>query len=168
MTRSNPWLPGAVIALAGFGRGANGSAGPFAPAEQAWLAEVSGQRDRGFVFSLNTAQGFLGMTIGELASALLSLWRGSLGSSGRYRPLFGIVILGNAVHLWLIARTPEKGWRVRTAEPSSANHPRSEPTRALENRFLLFLFGLNTLNGLAVGLTCPFISCWFSVRSHVG
>ncbi len=38
MTHSRPLLLAPAIVLAGFGRGANGAAGPFSPAEQAWLA----------------------------------------------------------------------------------------------------------------------------------
>ena len=53
----------AAIIVGGFGRGSNGSAGPFAPAEQAWLAEAVPASKRGWIYSLNTAMGFFGMAL---------------------------------------------------------------------------------------------------------
>ncbi|HKI69087.1 MAG TPA: MFS transporter, partial [Verrucomicrobiae bacterium] len=87
-----------AIVLAGFGRGASGAAGPFSPAEQAWLAEVVESARRGMVYSLNMALGFSGMAGGALAAALPAFWRHSLGVAGSYRPLFGIVLLGNFIN----------------------------------------------------------------------
>ncbi|HVB84447.1 MAG TPA: MFS transporter, partial [Rhodanobacteraceae bacterium] len=43
MLSRTEWVLIAAATIAGFGRGANGAAGPFAPVEQAWLArEVDG------------------------------------------------------------------------------------------------------------------------------
>jgi MFS family permease len=168
MSRSEPALLSAAIVLAGFGRGANGAAGPFAPAEQAWLAEAVELPQRGFIYSLNTAFGFVGMAIGALAAALPTLWMGALGRADSFRPLFGIVLLGNAVNLVLIAATPERRRAVsRQPEPASGAPGRREG-RARENSFLLRLVTLNVFNGLAVGLTGPLISYWFFVRFGVG
>ncbi|MGH8370364.1 MAG: MFS transporter, partial [Gammaproteobacteria bacterium] len=69
----------AAIIIGGFGRGKNGSAGPFAPAEQAWLAEVIAPAKRGWVYSLNTAAGFFGMTLGAVFAILPAFWVHSLG-----------------------------------------------------------------------------------------
>jgi MFS family permease len=168
MSRSDPaWLATAIV-LAGFGRGANGAAGPFAPAEQAWLAEEVAPRQRGFIYSLNTAFGFVGMALGALAAALPALWTATLGRADSFRPLFGLVLLGNAVNLVLVAATPERH-RAAFRRPRAASEPGGAPDgRARENGFLVRLVGLNVLNGMAVGLTGPLISYWFAVRFGVG
>lgn len=166
MTTARPALLAVAIVLAGFGRGAGGAAGPFGPAEQAWLAEGVRPTDRGFVYSLNTAFGFTGMSLGALAAALPALWTGALGHAGSFRPLFGLVLLGNAVNVVLLAATPEAH-----RSPSRLTAPVPAPAavgRARENRFLLRMAGLNALNGMAVGLTGPLVSYWFALRFHVG
>jgi len=168
MSQSNPFMLAPAIVLAGFGRGANGAAGPFAPAEQAWLAESVEPLHRGFVYSLNTALGFVGMALGAMAAALPSLWRTALGLASGFRPLFGLVLLGNAVNLVLLATTPEKHRPVRRRVAPRSLSAGISDSRALENRFLRHLVGLNALNGMAIGLTGPLISYWFAMRFHIG
>ena len=122
--------------------------------------------DRGFVYSINTAFGFVGMTIGALAAALPPVWAGALGHAASFRPLFGIVLVGNAVNISLLAATPE---RHRPAGRRRAVAAGAEDGgRRRENRFLRRLAALNALNGLAVGLTGPLIAYWFALRFHVG
>jgi predicted MFS family arabinose efflux permease len=168
MSQSSPLLLAPAIALAGFGRGANGAAGPFAPAEQAWLAETVEPSRQGFVYSLNTAFGFVGMALGAMAASLPSLWMTALGHAGGFRPLFGLVLLGNVINLVLLATTPEvhRSNSRRTAPCSSSD--RESDSRAQENRFLRHLVGLNALNGGANGLTGPLISYWFAMRFQIG
>lgn len=52
MATSRTELLAAAGVLGGFGRGASGAAGPFSPAEQAWVAEEVPPRRRGWVYSL--------------------------------------------------------------------------------------------------------------------
>jgi MFS family permease len=82
--------------------------------------------------------------------------------------LFGLVLLGNAVNVVLLATTPEKHRsRGRALGPRSV--PAGAPDgRGRENRFLQQLVGLNALNGMAIGLTGPLISYWFAMRFHIG
>jgi MFS family permease len=167
MTQSRTLLLAPAIALAGFGRGANGSAGPFAPAEQAWLAESVPQPRRGFVYSLNTAVGFAGMTLGAVAAILPSLWTATLGPAGSFRPLFGLVFLGNAVNLVLLLGTPERYRHVDPSMTASGARP-ATGERADENRFLWRLVTLNAVNGVAIGLTGPLIAYWFAMRFRIG
>ncbi len=168
MSTSDPPLLSAAIVLAGFGRGANGAAGPFAPAEQAWLAEAVEVTRRGFVYSVNTAFGFVGMALGSLAAALPGLWAGSLGRAESFRPLFALVLIGNAINLVLLATTPEMHRAALAPSKSRKREMNGRGGRALENRFLLHLVWLNALNGMAVGLTGPLISYWFAVRFGIG
>ena len=160
----------AAIVLAGFGRGANGSAGPFAPAEQAWLAEATEPGTRGLVFSLNSALGFTGMAIGAMVGILPSFLEHSLGAAGSYRPLFLVVILGNAVNLLLLWHAQEGAKSSTRAAAAAGPVPRDPPERTpqQENRFLRRLAALNGLNGLAAGLTGPLMAYWFALRFHAG
>jgi MFS family permease len=168
MSRSDAALLSTAIVLAGFGRGANGAAGPFAPAEQAWLAEAVELPQRGFIYSLNTAFGFIGMALGALAGASPALWIRALGQANSFRPLFFLVLFGNAINVVLLATTPERRRvALRTPGQRSAAPSRSD-RRARENRFLVSLMSLNAFNGMAVGLTGPLISYWFAVRFGVG
>ena len=59
----------AAAMVGGFGRGGNGAAGPFAPVEQAWLAQSVSPSRRGPVYSLNAALGFLGNAAGAVIAA---------------------------------------------------------------------------------------------------
>lgn len=164
MSSSNPIALSMAIILAGFGRGANGAAGPFAPAEQAWLAEAIAPESRGVVYSLNSALGFFGMAVGAMAAAVPPVLAPILGPAGSFRPLFGLVIFGNVLNFILLARTPERH------RPLSPVHKRlrEDPSRRLESGFLWRLVGLNTFNGLAIGLTGPLMAYWFARRFQVG
>ncbi|MGH8281441.1 MAG: MFS transporter [Gammaproteobacteria bacterium] len=160
----------AVLALAiiigGFGRGTNGSAGPFAPAEQAWLAEAVPAVKRGWIYSLNTAVGFVGMALGALVAVLPAFWVDSLGPRLAYSPIFVLVVLGGCANLWLLggARELRADPALRHAIPAG----KSTQTQRFENHILWRLFQLNTLNGLSIGLTGTLIAYWFALKFHIG
>jgi MFS family permease len=157
----------AAILLAGFGRGANGAAGPFAPAEQAWLAEAVESQTRGVAFSLNSAFGFVGMAVGAMLAMLAPTWTRSLGVAASYRSLFLIVVAGNLANFVVLWRTEEHPRPLVQPGNREADSLARE-TRGHENRFLRRLFALNVFNGMAVGLTGPLMSYWFARRFHVG
>lgn len=165
LSSHTPILAAAII-LGGFGRGSNGSAGPFAPAEQAWLAEAVPAVQRGWIYSLNTAVGFFGMALGAGLAVLPAFWVGSLGPRVAYSPLFVIVVLGGCLNFWLLGgaresratRGVERGVR-GTAHPA---------THRFENRILWRLFQLNSINGLSIGLIGPLVAYWFALRFHIG
>lgn len=157
---TNPALLAPAIVLAGFGRGANGAAGPFSPAEQAWLAETVDPSVRGFVFSLNSSLGFVGMALGAAFAILPAFWKHALGPAGAYRPLFLLVIFGNLANLGILAFAQAE--RKPAARPKSPAH---EVRR--ENHFLGRLIAANVVNGLSIGLTGPIMTYWFARRFHV-
>ncbi len=154
-----------AIIVGGFGRGSNGSAGPFAPAEQAWLAEAVPAPKRGWIYSLNTAMGFFGMALGALLAGLPALWVSSLGPRLAYSPLFVIVVLGSTANLWLLAGAHEQKDVVAKRHQAVA---KKDHVRRFENHILWRLFQLNTLNGLSIGLTGPLIAYWFALKFHIG
>ena len=141
--------PLAVAAVVGgFGRGANGAAGPFAPVEQAWLAEGLAPDERGHVFSVNAGMGFSGMAVGALLAALVPV----LGQ----RFPFVVVMAASALCLAVLVGLREvRGPRAAEAEPV---------VRQRENGLVRRLVVANALNGIGIGMTGPLIAYWFAVR----
>jgi MFS family permease len=164
-----------VIIAAGFGRGANGAAGPFSPVEQAWLAEEVPPIDRGWVYSMNTAFGFLGMGLGAIFAMLPAFLSPYLekGSSSftvaaiAYRPLFVIVAVATVANFFLIFNANEKFSPSRQKKVSKEIIAEKN-IRKQENKMLTGLVFLNSFNGLAVGFTGPLISYWFAIKFGVG
>lgn len=149
----------AAILITGFGRGQNGSAGPFTPAEQAWLAHRLPSGERGVVFSQNNALAFLGMGVGALLGGLPHWWSQALPGAARFAPVFGLVALLSSL-VWIILwKTPEDRRR--------QNRAPAPPTLVQrENHDLARLAVVNLFNGLAQGFTGPLIAYWFATRYH--
>jgi MFS family permease len=175
--RSRSWaLPAAAIAL-GYGRGTNGSAGPFGPVEQAWLSQVVGRSRRGQVFSLNGALGFWGMGVGSLLGSAVPLFRHWSPGSGGYVPLFVLSLIVAAANLWQVATVREDTGPRRApsqthggpgttaaATPEAGGHSR----RRHENVAMLLLASVNIVNSLGIGLFSPLLPYWFAARFGVG
>ena len=165
------WPPALVLAaiVGGFGRGANGSAGPFGPLEQAWLAQVVPAARRGAVFSANAAIGFGGMALGALLAGGVQFLIRPFGEVLAYRPLFLLSLAGSAAAFVLIAtlRDPR---REPASEHSAAASDRAAAAseRRSENRLLTRLVAANTLNGLGIGMIAPLIAYWFALRFQHG
>lgn len=163
LVTTTPWLLVAAAVIGGFGRGGNGSAGPFSPIEQAWMAIELPMSRRGGVFSANSAVGLIGMGVGALLAALPPLWIGRTMGAGDYRLLFLLPLVGalaSFVLLWL------------TREPDVVVHAdRDEATLRVhkaENRLLAKLVLANAINGFAIGLVGPLIAYWFAIKFHRG
>lgn len=160
---TSPLPLAAAIVLAGFGRGMNGAAGPFGPAEQAWLAEVVSMADRGWVYSFNNALAFFGMALGALLATLPAWWGADSDPHRAYAFLFLLVMAGALVNFLLLLGADER----RRAAPSPPG-PRIRRMHRWENHLLWRLGRLNVLNGLSMGLVGPLISYWFALRFGVG
>ncbi len=168
----NVYVISTAAIVASFGRGQSGGAGPFAPAEQAWIARVISPKLRSQVFSLNAAVGFVGMGLGAFLAGSVVLFQHVLPGAAAFRPLFLLPALGSAINLFLIAPLREEpssaAARPKGAQaPRRTSVPRVDPVARQENGELLKLSFTNLLNGLAVGLTGPLISYWFAVRFGV-
>ncbi|HET8553135.1 MAG TPA: MFS transporter [Gammaproteobacteria bacterium] len=164
-----PWVLIIAIILAGFGRGQTGSAGPFSPAEQSWLAEAVRPERRGRIYSLNAALGFFGMAIGAGIAMLPFVWRDALGPAGAYRPLFGIIVIGAGVNIWLLSGAAESARAAsKRRRREQTRQERGSPVQRRENRMLIRLVQMNAANGLAIGLTSPLISYWFALKFGIG
>jgi MFS family permease len=169
---ANPGVLVAAAIVGAYGRGGNGSAGPFGPVEQAWLTHWVRRRDRGNVFSLNNAVGFSGMTLGALVAMLPGLGAATLPPADAYRFLFLVVAAGSLACIACLMRIPEDPATVRpraAPEPPTEAETASDAARTrAENRDLLNLLLVNGLSGLGMGLTGPLIAYWFALRYGKG
>lgn len=164
-----------VIALAatvlGLGRGANGAAGPFGPAEQAWLARHTPAHWRGWTFSLNSAAGFFGMGVGALAAGLIALGVPHLPVVARYNVVFVFTLGVAAVNLLQALLLPERGPEADDGAETGPREARpSAPSldRAGQDRALTLVLLINAVNSVGIGLAGPLIPYWFAVRFGAG
>ncbi len=157
----------AAATIAGFGRGANGAAGPFAPVEQAWLArEVTGAMRR-HVFALNATFGFFGMAAGAALAASPSLFGRGFGDIEAYRLLFLIPFAGSLASIVLIGLAREGPVPLAEVPHHLGDAEGMEIVRR-ENRQLRRLAGTNAINGLAIGIIGPLIAFWLARRFAQG
>lgn len=147
---TSPLLLAFAAIIGGFGRGANGAAGPFAPAEQSWLSGLIERQDFGAVLSINTAIGFFGMAAGAVLA----------GAIGARQGMFALPLIASLVATLLLVLTPDPP---RPPAPRGEDH---ETVSRAENGLLWRLAGLNVLNGTGIGLSGPFMSWWFAARFH--
>jgi MFS family permease len=171
---ANPWILGGAGIIGGFGRGGNGSAGPFSPVEQAWLAQSLEKSQRGRIYSLNAAGGSLGMAAGAFMAAIPAFLTPVLPGALSYRPLFVLTALCSLVCVALIwlAHDAEARPRANAPEPPApvvaADDLHEAATRKEENGLIFWLVVSNLLNGSGIGLTGPLISYWFVIRFGEG
>lgn len=164
---AQPLLIATAAIIGGFGRGANGSPGPFAPVEQSWLAGEVPAKSRGTLFSLNTALGFFGMALGAFSATLPALIDKGVPSAPAYRVLFLIVLMGSLACFSLLLGTRDRPHGSHELEEQPGIPDRTRRRRR-ENRLLLRLVGVNALNGLGIGLIGPLMAYWFQLRFGVG
>ena len=154
--------------IAGFGRGANGAAGPFAPVEQAWIARETDGAQRRRALSLNATLGFLGMAAGAALVAVPAAFGRGFEDVASYRWLFLVPLAGSLGGIALIAGASEPRARVSVLASGAAGMPdaRSEAARVTrrENRDLRRLATTNAVNGLAIGIIGPLMAYWFARR----
>ncbi|HET7578598.1 MAG TPA: MFS transporter [Bacillales bacterium] len=153
-----------AVALSGFGKAQSGAAGPFAPAEQAWLAAYVPAPDRGKIYSWNNGFGFFGMAMGAgLAgvTALLDYW---FPGAVACRFLFGLIAVLSLVTAFIILTIPEKKTEKQSESKGEKVGNQEEEVSREENGAILKLASVNIINGIAVGLTGPMMSYWFAVQ----
>jgi len=156
----------ACAALGSFGRGAGaggGAVGPYAPAEQAYIADATPSVVRNTVFGRLAFASAVGAVIGNLLAAVPDLAaRLGLHGTAAYRPAFLIVgLLALAAGLLAVPITNRKA----APRPSGGRAWNlSRPSRGM----LLRLWATNSVNGLAMGFIGPFITYWFYRRYGVG
>lgn len=166
----------AATVVLGYGRGANGVAGPFGPVEQAWLAQSVEPARRGQVFSLNGALGFWGMGLGALLGATVPWYARFLPGTAAYQPLFVLFLAVAVINLLQVASirgADLPAATARTSRPGGASDPApavaaEAVVRRRENVAMALLTAVNSVNALGIGLFSPLLPYWLSVRYGVG
>jgi MFS family permease len=147
----------------GGGAASGGAFGPYYPAEQALIAELSPDRERTAVFSALSLVGVLAAALGAPLAGLPRLVdaEGWGTRHAGYAAVFWLTaILGLLMAVAVLPVREDSGHRVgRTALP-----PLSPRTRRLLWRLAL----TNGTNGLAVGFLGPILVLWFHLRYGVG
>ncbi len=155
----------AVAGIAGgFGRGANGSAGPFGSIEQAWITQGLDARTWSRVLNLNSTLGFLGMAAGAALGALPGVLADGASGKPAYELIFPVALVTALVCLGCLALAKDRHEEI--AEPVSA--ATEQAVRQKENRDLRRLGLVNLLQGAGIGLAGPLVSYWFALRFGAG
>lgn len=161
----NPYVIIISSILGSFGLGANGAAGPFSPAEQAWLSEKIPPKERGNVLSINSGLAFFGMALGAIL-AIIPTFLKNMPENLNYRILFLLIFALSFINLFIILSVSEEKKKPSFGGKSTDKYKNSFTKGEIQA--LTKLLTLNTLNGFAIGLKGPLISYWFSVRFGVG
>lgn len=165
LTRSTPVL--FVAAAAGsFGRGAGagaGMVGPYQPAEQAFVTEITPARARNTAFGRLAAASSLGALLGAPLAILAGQGNatGAAATAAFRVPFLACAALSAAAGLFALALHEAP----RPASAGGRGRWLRWPRRSLP--LLLRLWATNTVNGFAVGMFGPFITYWFFVRFGV-
>jgi len=178
----------AFAAFGSFGRGSGaggGTIGPYAPAEQAYIATATPSEARNSVFSRIAFCSAIGAVIGNSLSSIpeLAHYFGVHGASA-YRPAFltlmVLAFVAGALAL-PIANPRRERPKLESAgsgqetngrtdsQPSTAKKERRFLGLSAQARSVLFrLWGTNSLNGISMGFVGPFITLFFYRRYGVG
>ncbi len=166
LTRS-PLVLFLAAAAGSFGRGAGagaGMVGPYQPAEQAFVTDITPARERNTAFGRLAAASSLGALVGAPLAILAGHGNptGAAATAAFRLPFFACAVLSGSAGLLALALH-------ETPRPAHADGPGRRPRwprRSLP--LLLRLWATNSVNGLAVGMFGPFITYWFFVRFGVG
>src|SRR5579875_3743301 len=131
---ANPVILTAVIVITGFGRGQNGAAGPFTPAEQAWLAAHVPRSSRGRVFSTNNALGFFGMALGAVLGGTTRFWIKIFPGALSFRPLFFLMFLFSIICAIVIVTAPAERKYETEGEQSTIGQDNVRSDTATESK----------------------------------
>lgn len=161
----SPFVLFAAAVVGSFGRGANGSAGPFGAIEKAWLTQGLQRDGWTRVLSLNATLGYIGMACGAGLGALPGwLRQGHAVPARDYTLIFPLALLGSLACLSCIALARDR----HSIERVDAEPARERAIRQVENRNLRHLGLVNAVQGTGIGLSGPLVSYWFAVRFGLG
>lgn len=154
-----------ISAVAGIGRGGGGmgagQAGPFGPAEQAWLADVVPAGLRAKVFSRNGVLAALAAAVGSLLAGVPDL----VGSGwfGTDQPLFvltGVLAVVSLVLLWSVPDPVAQ----RPAEPVRDRRRGRAPLSAASFRLVLRQAAAGGANAFGVAFINSLFVVWLHLR----
>ncbi|HEX4583540.1 MAG TPA: MFS transporter [Burkholderiaceae bacterium] len=149
----------------GFGRGSNGTAGPFAAVERAWITQGADARTWTRALGDNSTVGFLGMAVGATLAMLPSLYPDAATGAPNFRIIFPIAMVPSLICLACVIQARDRHKEVVLVPVKEAEE---NAARRSENRNLRQLAIVNLLRGAGIGLVGPMTSYWFAVRFNVG
>jgi MFS family permease len=164
LTTSSAWLTACAI-VAGFGRGANGTAGPFAAVERAWITQGVDARTWTRALNANSTLGFLGMAIGAALAMLPSAFADAATGAPNFRLIFPIAMASSLICLACAIQARDRHSELAAAP---VDETQEKSVRREENRSLRQLFVVNLLRGAGIGLVGPMTSYWFAARFNAG
>lgn len=154
--------------LGQYGRGGNGTAGPFGAVEKAWLAHLMPRERWVSLYSANSAVGFLGQAAGAFL-AVLPAWASPwLPGALAYRPLFALALITAVVAGISISRVPEVARHRQRSKEATASRAERGALSKQEKRLLFRLALANLVQGAGIGLSGPMIAYWFAVSYGQG
>jgi MFS family permease len=158
--------------VAGLGRMQSGVPGLATAAEQAWMASAVKRSRRGIMFSANSAVGFTGMALGAGLSTLEPSLRSVFETGFAYEPFFLFTAVVSALNALLLSGSEESLPKGDEQRPDGKERQettlRSVESTQTENRNMIKLAGINSLSGIAIGLTSPLLVYWFNYKFGVG
>ena len=156
-----------AASVGSFGRGAGagaGMVGPYQPAEQALVTEITPPVRRNIAFGRLA----FASSVGALIGGPLALLAGQAGPGGEAATAaFRLPFLATAV-LAAAAGVLALGLREPRHVPSADGRGRGLRLPRRSMPLLLRLWATNSVNGLAVGMFGPFVTYWFFRRYGVG
>jgi MFS family permease len=150
-----------VLGSLGQGQGAGvASVGPYTPAEQALVTDVTPPRHRNSLFGRLAFFAALGSLVGSPLAVMTDL-AGHLGLHGAaaYRPAFLVASVFALITACLAIPIANP----RTAKPQTRN-PFAWPHHSWD--FLWRFWIVIGVNGIATGFYSPFVTFWFHQRFH--
>jgi MFS family permease len=158
-------LLAACAIVAGFSRGANGTAGPFAAVERAWITQGVDAHTWTRALNTNSTLGFFGMAVGAVLAMLPSLYPDTTTGAPNFRLIFPVAMLPSLICLACLIKARDRHTELAVAQDEEADEA---AVRRSENRSLRQLAVVNLLRGAGIGLVGPMTSYWFAVRFNVG
>lgn len=167
-----------ISAVAGIGKGGGGmgagQAGPFAPAETAWLADLVPAERRRRVFSWNGVLSTLLAAAGASLSGLPSWLKGThLPLVGSDRLLFVMTMVLGAVSLVVLVGVPDSRPMQRTGTKSGTGEPgqprrRRRPLGRRSSKLVIRQAMAGAMNAAGVSFINSLFVVWLHLRFHVG
>ncbi len=162
------WVIVVASALGTLGRGGGaggaGQGGPFYPAQQALIADLSSPTDRNKVFAAFSFTDAIASTTGALLAAIPDVLVTHAGwqPADSYKPLFVLTSVLSILVMLAILPVHETVKRRAPFEARPSLLPRK--SRNVIGRLAL----TNFVNGLGVGFFAPFVAYWFNQRFGAG
>lgn len=164
----NFWILVASSALGTLGRGGGaggaGQGGPYYPAQQALIADLSSSTERNKVFAAFSFGDAIASTTGALLAGVpdLLVAHAAWSPADAYKPLFVLTSILSVVVMLAILPVHETVKRRTSKGGRPSLLPRQ--SRNVIGRFAL----TNLVNGLGVGFFAPFVAYWFNRRFGAG